>query len=72
MKKDKSTLPILVATLYLIVYIIFLYGESTLRIAFFMFAFSPVVIVWMVVSVLKRGKPGNRRFENYFYEDTEF
>jgi hypothetical protein len=72
MKKDKSLLPVLIVTFYLIIYVFLLYEGSFLRIAFLMFSLSPVLLVWMVIRVLKRGRQSNRTFDNYFYDDMNF
>jgi hypothetical protein len=72
MKKDKSFLPVLIVTLYLIIYVFLLYEGSFLRIAFLMFSVSPVLLVWMVMRVLKHGRKSNRTFDNYFYDDMDF
>jgi hypothetical protein len=72
MKKDKSILRVFIASLYLLVYIVFLSLESTTRIAFFMFSVSPVMLIWLVVGILKHGKPGKRTFDSYYYEDVDF
>ena len=72
MKKDRSARTILMVTFYLITYITLLYFKATFPVAMLMFAFSPFVLTWMVLSVLKNGIPGKKTFEKYRYEDTEF
>jgi hypothetical protein len=72
MKKDKSVQAVVIATFYLVIYILFLSFDATLRIAFFLFSLSPVLIIWMTMRILKHGRESKRTFDNFFYEDVDF
>lgn len=59
-------------TAYLIVYIIILHSENNLNIAFTLFAFSPLVLIGMVYSIIKYGRYNGRELkegEEWGYED---
>jgi hypothetical protein len=69
----KDILAVITGSLYLLLYCVLLQFENTLAFAFLMFAFSPFLLLWMVYTVLKRGKYlgpelGN---EEYGYQDKE-
>jgi len=53
---NKDIVPIYLVTFYLIVYIILLHFETTADYAIIMSLFSPLLICWMVYSVLRHGK----------------
>jgi hypothetical protein len=71
MKKDKSVPAAILGTLYLAIYVFLLNSEATLPYAFIMFSFSPLIIIAMVLYILKYGKPSQRTFDNYFYDDVD-
>lgn len=54
MKKDIKA--ILLVSLYLVCYCAFLQFEVTRKIAYIMLGCAPVLLVWMVYTVLKKGK----------------
>jgi len=71
MKKDKSIPVVLAVTFYLICYILLLLSDETFHIAILLFALSPIVIIWMVFTVLKQEYKGTKTFKEYFYEDVD-
>ena len=53
---NKDIVAIYFVTIYLIVYIILMHFETTVEYAIVMSLFSPLLICWMVYSVLRHGK----------------
>lgn len=51
----KDTFSVIAVTAYLVVYCVLLRFDLTLDFAVWMFVFSPVALVWMVLRVLKHG-----------------
>jgi hypothetical protein len=45
--------PVCVASIYLLVYTLLAISTVNIPIVYFLFCFSPVVVIWMVVRVLK-------------------
>lgn len=61
-----------IAFIYAIVYVCFMQFPGTVRIAIGMFLFSPVIVIWMVYTILRHGKYHGReltRSQEYGYED---
>jgi hypothetical protein len=58
-------------TLYLLVYSILLQFEASVNYAIAMLLFSPLIICWMVYSVLKHGEYNGRELGNdeFGYQD---
>ena len=72
MENTKNTLwPVAVSSIYLVIYVLLLFSESGFGIAFLMLLFSPFLIIWMVLYILKYGKPSSRTFEEAFYDDVD-
>ena len=63
---------ILFVTTYLLVYAIVASFTDYFQWALIMFIFSPILILWMVYTVLKYGKPSNKTFDEHFYEDFDY
>lgn len=57
-------------TLYLLVYTIVTVNAWAPDTSLLMFLFSPVLVLWLVYTVLKYGEPSGRTFEEYFYDDV--
>ncbi len=60
----------LFSTLYLVLFVLVIvlgYGD----IAMVMFLFSPILVLWLVYTVLRYGKPSARTFDEYFYDDVD-
>lgn len=64
--------PVYALTVYLLIYAVSYQIGLPYPVTALMFAFSPVLIIWLVISVLKKGVPSGRTFEEgYFYDDVE-
>jgi hypothetical protein len=37
-----------------------------------LFMISPLAVIWMAYQILKNGKPAERTFDEYFYEDFNY
>lgn len=62
--------PILSSTIYVLLMVLSpLLGN--LKITMILVLGLPFVMVWLVVRILKTGKPSGRNFEEYFYDDRE-
>ncbi|PSL32187.1 hypothetical protein [Chitinophaga ginsengisoli] len=67
-----STFSVIAVTAYLLLYCILLQIEHTQWIAVRMFLFSPLLVIWMVYTVLKYGVYTGRELaedEEYGYQD---
>lgn len=67
-----STFSVITVTVYLLLYCILLQIEHTQWLAVYMFLLSPVLIIWMVYTVLKYGVYTGRELredEEYGYQD---
>ncbi len=68
---DNIKLPVYLTTFVLFVYIIIsqIYPDPYLMVG--IFTVSPFLVIWMVYSVLKYGKPYEKTFDEYFYCDSD-
>lgn len=57
-------------SLFLLVYTAGASAGMPYGIVTFMFLLSPVLVLWLVYSVLRYGKPSGRTFDEYFYDDA--
>lgn len=65
-------IPIIAATIYLLVYTIATYAGVSPFLIFAMFAFSPVVVVWMAYRIIRYGTyAGKELTDEWGYEDFE-
>jgi hypothetical protein len=65
--------PILFTTSYLILFALVPWFGASLETMVILFLFSPFLIVWMVIRILKDGKPSGKKFnEGHFYEDWDY
>jgi len=67
-----STFSVITVTVYLLLYCILLQIEYTQWLAVYMFLLSPVLVIWMVYTVLKYGVYKGRELaedEEYGYQD---
>lgn len=70
MKKIKLT--IIVASLYLLAYQILPFANVKPIIIAIMFGFAPFVVVWLVISILKKGEYNGDELSGEFgYEDYD-
>lgn len=66
---EKIKMPILIATAYLVVFVITLGFSQILTLSMLLVSLSPLPIIWMVYKVLRDGTPSAFTFEERFYED---
>jgi hypothetical protein len=55
----------------MLAFLISIVTEFSLRITYTLFIFSPIVIVWVVVSILKNKNSPQKTFDEYLYQDKE-
>jgi hypothetical protein len=68
----KYQIAILLATVYLLVYVLLFDAGATERVIGALFSLSPLVVIWMVVQVLKHGHYTGKELEDgeeFGYED---
>lgn len=68
----KPTLAAIIVTLYLVVYYILFQAGAPEDIILTMFALSPFLVIWMVMTILKYGKyegPELKEDEEWGYQD---
>lgn len=61
--------PVYLVTSFLIIYVTSIHANLNMGIIMFMFAISPLPIIWMVYRVLKAEVEVNSTFEEKWYED---
>lgn len=67
----KLRIPIALASLYLLIYAISPDVGLSEKLTITMFTFSPFVVIGLVIWILKKGEPSDRKWsEGYFYEDS--
>ncbi len=68
-----ATFAAVFVTTYLVAYTILAQFDRTFQLAFAMFLFGPLLILWMVYSVLKFGKYSGKDLNGneYGYQDKE-
>lgn len=64
--------PVLLLTVYLIVYITLIALNLAPGLILFMFSISPILLIWMVYHVLSSDVKVDHTFEEKWYEDGEF
>ena len=70
MKNIKMTVAL--GTAFLVLYILSHHLNVSLVIPMLLFCFSPFVMIWMVISILKDGTPSKKKFsDGHFYEDYD-
>ncbi|MCH8554236.1 MAG: hypothetical protein LAT76_03700 [Schleiferiaceae bacterium] len=69
---EKIKLPIILATVYLFIYMITATIPGQERWVVFLFSLSPLPVIWMVWRVLREGIASPFTFEERFYEDYEY
>ena len=69
---EKIRLPIIFTTIYVIVYLLTIGIDPTLRWAIILFSLSPIPVLWMVWRVLRDGVPSPFTFKEKFYEDHSY
>ncbi|NQZ76653.1 MAG: hypothetical protein HRT61_11190 [Ekhidna sp.] len=61
--------PIALTSSVLFVYCVFVVMNIAFPLIFFLFITVNALFVWMIIRILKDGKPSEKVFEEYFYED---
>lgn len=69
---EKLRIPILLSSLYLLVYTLSTLVPVHLVLPLFLFSVSPLVVLWLVYKVLKDGKESSLTFDEAFYEDHPY
>lgn len=69
---DKIRIPILLSTIYLLVYTLSTLVPIHLAIPLALFSLSPLVVIWLVWKVLRDGEESHLTFEEAFYEDHPY
>ena len=67
----KNILSVWLTTIYLVVYCVFLQFQNTEIIGRMMFLFSPILVCWMIYTLLKQGKYNGPELgdEEFGYQD---
>lgn len=61
--------PVGITTLILILYLVSVYTNMVFAIVFLLFMILNFFTIWMVIRILKDGKPSQKTFEDHWYED---
>ena len=56
---------------YLLAYLISIVTEVSLKFTYLLIIFSPIVIIWVVVAILKDKNIPQKIFEEYLYQDKD-
>ena len=67
----KDIFAVYLTSTVLVIYAVVTYSEFSYRLVFVLFTLSPVLILWMVYSVLKSPDEPTRTFDDYFYMDSD-
>ena len=63
---------ILFSTFYLLIYVLSTHLPISLAVPLALFSLSPLVVIHLVYTVLKKGIPSNLSFDEAFYEDHPY
>lgn len=71
---SRDIIAVSLATFYLLIYIILLQFDATIRAGFTMLLFSPFIICWMVYAVLRHGRFYGKELNDreFGYQDKEY
>ena len=70
---DNIKIPILLTTVYLVLYSMLPALNLVYDLIFILFVISQFMVVWLVIRVLKDGKPSGKKFnEGYWYDDLDY
>lgn len=65
-------IPIIVTSLYLLIYTLTPHLQVSYKIIITMFLFSPFLMIWMVLNILIKGEPSQKKFsDGHWYEDVD-
>ncbi|MDX2002590.1 MAG: hypothetical protein SFW35_09160 [Chitinophagales bacterium] len=62
--------PIIFVTAVWLFYQITAIVQLSFQLTFGLFIVLPLLLIWMVIRILKDGKPSTRTFDEKFYEDV--
>ena len=63
--------PVWIVTVILLVYTVLAVFGINADAVIIIFLFSPLLVIWMVLSVLKSKEQSTRTFDEYFYDDAD-
>ncbi|MCA6073252.1 hypothetical protein [Fulvivirga sedimenti] len=61
--------PIGITTLILLFYLISVFTNLAFGVVFILFVILNIFTIWMVIRILKDGKPSDKSFDECWYED---
>jgi len=64
--------PVILATGYMIIYNLLPFWGYSDDLIIALFIFSPFVLVWLAITILKKGEPSNKEWDEFFYEDFSY
>ena len=68
----KIWVPIIVVTIFMLGYNSLPFWGANIGLIVVLFFASPFPVIWMVYRILKDGKPSDKTWEDYFYEDHPY
>ncbi|WP_299452630.1 hypothetical protein [uncultured Microscilla sp.] len=69
--KKGVLIPIIVTTVYLLIYTFTPHLSISAKVIIALFVFSPFLMIWMVLSILIKGEPSKKKFsDGHWYEDV--
>jgi hypothetical protein len=69
---QKLKFPLLFSTIYVLFFSLTPHSTILLKVFFLLFAFSPLVMIWLVVRVLKDGVAPKQKFsDGHWYSDIQ-
>ncbi len=69
----KSALfPVGLVTIFLVVYVVIAASGFSYFLTAMFFTISPILVIWMVFSVLKSPNDSRKTFNDHFYEDNSY
>ncbi|MEO1051979.1 MAG: hypothetical protein AAFX87_15210 [Bacteroidota bacterium] len=64
--------PVAFATVYLFIFLLARFLDPSGNLVVWLFLFAPIMMVWLVIRVLKDGKPSEKKWsDGHFYEDVD-
>lgn len=64
--------PVISVTLFMVIYNLLPFFNVSSNVIVALFIVSPFAVIWMVYCVLKNGKPSEKNWDDYFYEDYDY
>ncbi|MEM6831841.1 MAG: hypothetical protein AAF551_15120 [Bacteroidota bacterium] len=69
---DKLKFPISLTSSVLLLYIVSAAFDMPYALVFWLFVLINGLFIWMVLKILKDGKPSTKQFDEVFYEDYDY